>query len=378
MKKETKNQIKRLGLEIDSRILSRKLHVAEQQLVEIAKSLTLNAELLILDEPTAALGEKETIKLFEVVNQLKSEGISFIYISHRLEEIAQIADKITVLRDGHYINTHAKANVPLNTLIEEMVGRKIENIFPEIYPISSDKKILEVKNLSSVEDQFNDISFDVKEGEIFGIAGIVGAGRSEVVRAISGADQIKEGQIILEGEELKITHPQDAIQKGIVMVPEDRKLEGLLLSKKILDNLTLPNLDLIMNKRGWIKTKDEEKYASPLIDSFGVKGKLTTRISQLSGGNQQKVLIAKWVSRNPKVIILDEPTRGVDVGARNSIYTIIRDLAKKGMSIIVVSSELEEVIGLSHRIMVLSRGNNNGILEKNEIDSVKIMELATK
>ena len=380
MEAEAEKQLERLGLDVDVKSKVGKLKVADQQMVEIAKAMTLNAQLLILDEPTAALGSKETEKLFELVMQLKKEGVSFIYISHRLEEIAQIADRIIVLRDGELIRTHETADVPIKRLVEDMVGREIDTIFPEMSPITSERVVLEVKNLSSHANVFKDINFTVKEGEIFGIAGIVGAGRSEVIRAIAGADPKASGEVILDGEALKIHHPKDAIQAGIIMVPEDRKLQGLVLNQSIMDNLALCNYDML-SKKGWVRPNWLEKFSKQMIEEYGVKGQPYSNVKQLSGGNQQKVLIAKWVSRQPKVIILDEPTRGVDVGARNSIYNIIKDFASKGISVIVVSSELEEVIGLSHRVMVLSRGKQKGILEntgaEKDANNVAIIELAT-
>ena len=380
MEKEARKQLERLGLDVEVKDKVGKLKVADQQMVEIAKAMTLNAQLLILDEPTAALGSKETEKLFELVMQLKKEGVSFIYISHRLEEIAQISDRITVLRDGELITTHGSADVPVKKLVEDMVGRKIDTIFPEMNPITSEKDVLVIKNLTSHNNAFRDVSFSVKEGEIFGIAGIVGAGRSEVIRAIAGADPKASGDVILDDKALKISHPKDAIEAGIIMVPEDRKLQGLILNQSITDNLALCNFDLL-SKKGWIRPNWLERFSRRMIKEYGVKGEPYSNIKQLSGGNQQKVLIAKWVSREPKVIILDEPTRGVDVGARNSIYNIIKDFASRGISVIVVSSELEEVIGLSHRVMVLSRGNQKGILENTGDEKVKnnvaVIELAT-
>lgn len=376
MERESARQLERLGLHVNTKKKVGELRVAEQQLVEIAKAMTLNAKLLILDEPTAALGAKETVKLFELIRQLQKEHVSFIYISHRLEEIAEIADRITVLRDGHWISTHEASSVPVKKLVEEMVGRKIDTIFPVMHPITSERQVLSVKNLTSQKNVFRDIDFSVREGEIFGIAGIVGAGRSEVVRAIAGADELGSGEIFLEGKKLRITHPLDAIRAGIIMVPEDRKEQGLIVNQTIMENLALSSFDLL-GSRGWIKPSKLVEFSKRLIQEFGIKGTSGNVVRQLSGGNQQKVLIAKWVSRSPKVIILDEPTRGVDVGARNSIYNIIRELAGRGMAIIVVSSELEEVIGLSHRVMVLSRGVQKGILEGSDANNVSVMELAT-
>lgn len=375
MQEESARQLQQLGLSISTKLKAGKLSVAQQQLVEIAKAMTLNAKLLILDEPTAALGSKETEKLFELIHQLKESGVSFIYISHRLEEIARISDRITVLRDGHLIATHENADLPVKTLVEEMVGRKIDTLFPALAPLESHKEVLRVRNLTSSVNAFRNINFSVREGEIFGIAGIVGAGRSEVIRAIIGADPISSGEIILDSKPLRITHPYYAIKAGMVMVPEDRKLQGLILKQSLAENFALCNYD-ILSRKGWIKPSAVMSFARQLIREYGIKGFAENCVEQLSGGNQQKVLIAKWVSRSPKVILLDEPTRGVDVGARNAIYTIIRDLAARGISVVIVSSELEEVLGMSHRIMVLSRGVQRGILDREEADNIRVMELA--
>lgn len=377
MREQAAAQLERLGLEIDTRKNISELRVAEQQQVEIAKALTLNARLLILDEPTAALGARETDALFQLVDRLRSEGMSFIYISHRLEEIERIANRVSVLRDGELIATHETGSVPVKQLVEEMVGRKIERLFPSIpHPPGDAPEVLRVDRLSSAENAFRNVNFTVSAGEIFGIAGIVGAGRSELVRAISGVDPIAAGTIRIGGVEKAIRHPYDAIREGIVLIPEDRKELGLILNRTINENIALTNFDRLTNK-GWVRPSRFLSFCKDVIERFGIKGRPETKIRQLSGGNQQKVLISKWVARQPRIVILDEPTRGVDVGARHSIYTIIAELAEKGMAVIVVSSDLEEVLGLSHRVMVLSRGEQRGILEREEVNSVSIMELAT-
>ncbi|RVC81161.1 sugar ABC transporter ATP-binding protein [Mesorhizobium sp. M4A.F.Ca.ET.022.05.2.1] len=368
-------QLKRLGLDVSPERKVRTLRVAAQQQVEIAKALTLNAELLILDEPTAALGGEETELLFQQIRKLKAEGMSFIYISHRLDEIAQIADRVVVMRDGRIVARHERADIPVRTVVEQMVGRSVERMFPKLSP-PRDETLLEVENLSSPDKSFNTVSFSVKSGEILGIAGLIGAGRTELVRAIAGADPISSGAVRVAGKPVHLNGPAAAIRAGVVLVPEDRKAQGVVLEQTIGENLAFGNFDHVAPK-GWVFPKAVQKFAEAGISRLGVKGKPNQAVSKLSGGNQQKVIIAKWVSRPPKVFILDEPTRGIDVGARAAIYDVIADLARSGMAVVVVSSDLEEVLGLSHRVLVLSRGRQRGILERSEASNVAVMELAT-
>ncbi|MDX8539162.1 sugar ABC transporter ATP-binding protein [Mesorhizobium abyssinicae] len=368
-------QLKRLGLDVSPERKVRTLRIAAQQQVEIAKALTLNAELLILDEPTAALGGEETELLFQQIRKLKAEGMSFIYISHRLDEIAQIADRVVVMRDGRIVARHERADIPVRTVVEQMVGRSVERMFPKLSP-PRDETLLEVENLSSPDKSFNAVSFSVKSGEILGIAGLIGAGRTELVRAIAGADPISSGAVHVAGKPVHLNGPAAAIRAGVVLVPEDRKAQGVVLEQTIGENLAFGNFDHVAPK-GWVFPKAVQKFAEAGISRLGVKGKPNQAVSKLSGGNQQKVIIAKWVSRPPKVFILDEPTRGIDVGARAAIYDVIADLARSGMAVVVVSSDLEEVLGLSHRVLVLSRGRQRGILERGEASNVAVMELAT-
>jgi len=368
-------QLRRLGLDIAPTTLVRDLKVAAQQQVEIAKALTLNARLLIFDEPTAALGGEETLRLFERIEQLKAEGVSFIYISHRLDEIARIADRVAVLRDGQLVATHETAQLPVKTLVEEMVGRPLDRMFPDLDEAIGET-LLEVEDITSASGAFKNVSFSVRQGEVLGIAGIVGAGRTELVRAIAGADPIAKGVVKIAGKPIRLSHPSDALDQGIVLVPEDRKAQGLILPQTIAENIAQTNYGQIAPK-GWINPKAVDRFARVAIERFGVKGRAEQRVSELSGGNQQKVVIAKCISRNPRVVILDEPTRGIDVGARAAIYEVIAGLARQGMAVVVVSSDLDEVLGLAHRVMVLSRGVNRGILDREKADRVAVMELAT-
>jgi ribose transport system ATP-binding protein len=375
MARQAQEQLARLGLDIPAERSVDGLSTAAQQLIEIAKALALNARLLILDEPTAALGGAETKLLFKQIEKLKSEGVGIIYISHRLEEIRQIADRIVVLRDGEKVAEFTSGDVPVRTIVESMVGRSIDRMFPTI-PQSSNEVVLEVEGLCAPDKAFTDVSFTVRRGEIFGIAGLVGAGRSELVRALTGADPIAAGSIQLNGEVVLLRKPMDAIRRGMVLVPEDRKLQGLVLEHSIAENIGYANMPAISSS-GIINNRRLVAFAHDNIKRFGVKGYWHQNVDEMSGGNQQKIVIAKWLARDPKVVILDEPTRGIDVGARSSIYDIIVGLARKGVAVIVVSSDLEEVLGISNRILVMADGLKAGILDRSEADDVSVMELAT-
>jgi ribose transport system ATP-binding protein len=375
MNKAAAEQLHRLGLDVPPTRLLRDLRVAAQQQVEIAKALTLNARLLILDEPTAALGGEETDKLFAQIAKLKAEGVSFIYISHRLDEIARVADRVAVLRDGALVASHDTAQVPVQRLVEEMVGRPLDRMFPPLGAVAGEP-VLKVEALSGVEGAFSDVTFEVHAGEVFGIAGIIGAGRTELVRAIAGADPIAAGHVAVDGKRIMLRSPRDALVNGIVLVPEDRKAQGIILSHSIADNLLVGNYAAVC-RGGWIMPSRVQRFADALIARLGVKGAADQEVGELSGGNQQKVVIAKSVAGRPRIVILDEPTRGIDVGARAAIYEVIAELALRGLAVIVVSSDLDEVLGLSHRIMVLSRGRNRGILDHQTAGRVSVMELAT-
>jgi len=376
MREEARAQLQRLGFKGSMDTAVRDLSVAGQQQVEIAKALMLDASLLILDEPTAALGQSETDALFECVRSLQAEGVSFIYVSHRLAEIAQIATRIVVLRDGRKIKEHASGEVSPTQLVEEMVGRPVDRLFPEVPP-PSEEVVLQIRDLQDKAGTFKDVSFEVRAGEIFGIAGIVGAGRTELVRAIAGAQHRSGGSVEIDGKILKPDDPRAAIRSGIVLIPEDRKQQGLVVSDTIENNIALPNLAKI-GSGGWVAPSKVRKLATAVANGIGMKGNVALPVGSLSGGNQQKVVIGKWLERDPRLVILDEPTRGIDVGARASIYEVIAELARNGNAVIVVSSDLEEVLGLAHRVMVLARGQNQGILDPHEASPTRVMELATK
>ncbi|WP_180898876.1 sugar ABC transporter ATP-binding protein [Martelella soudanensis] len=375
MNRRAHHGLERLGLDISPRRKVENLSTASQQLIEIAKALTLNAKLLILDEPTAALGGEETRLLFKQIERLKAEGVGIIYISHRLEEIRKIADRIVVMRDGDKVQEFDTADLPVRTIVEAMVGRSMEQMFPPLHTPGTET-VLEVSRLCAPSGRFTDVSFSVRRGEIFGIAGLVGAGRTELVRAIAGADPIASGTITLNGEDITPASPAQAIANGIVLVPEDRKLQGVILDHTIAENIAYSNFETV-SRGGWLSKGRVRAFADDNIAKFGVKGKGHQKAGEMSGGNQQKVVIAKWLARNPRVVLLDEPTRGIDVGARSSIYEIIHGLAENGVAVIVVSSDLEEVLGVSNRILVMAAGRQTGILDHSEANDVSVMELAT-
>ena len=366
--------LERLGLDISPRRTVHGLSTANQQLIEIAKALTLNAKLLILDEPTAALGGEETKLLFDQIERLKSEGVGIIYISHRLEEIKQVADRVIVMRDGDKVREFDTADLPVRTIAETMVGRALEQIFPPLPPLKPEI-VLKVDGLSSPNGRFSDVNFEVRKGEILGVAGLVGAGRTELVRAIAGVDPIQSGTIKFQGKNITPRSPRDAIKSGVVLVPEDRKLQGLVLGHSVRENFAYSNFEAV-SISGWVIGAKIRKFAGDVINKFGVKGTGEQSVDELSGGNQQKVVLAKWLARNPKIVLLDEPTRGIDVGARSSIYELINKLAEAGVAVVVVSSDLEEVLGISHRILVMAAGRQRGILDRSAANDVSVMELA--
>ncbi|HLR62701.1 MAG TPA: sugar ABC transporter ATP-binding protein [Lentibacillus sp.] len=375
MRKQCKANLKRLGVStIDPDDIAGELSVGKQQMIEIARALSTNAELIVMDEPTAALTDREIESLFEVVESLRKQDVAVIYISHRMEEIFRICDRITVLRDGEYIGTENVSDVDFDAIVRMMVGRELGGRFPE-RDYSGGDVIFEVKNLAR-KGLFDDISFSVKEGEILGVAGLMGAGRSEIMETIFGYTAKQHGRIHLNGEELTIKHPSDAIKAGIGFITEDRKSKGLLTEFSIGDNISLTNMKSISNK-GVISVNKEHRLIAELMDRLTVKATGADQEAKaLSGGNQQKVVIAKWLGIEPKLLILDEPTRGVDVGAKKEIYNIMNELTKSGVGIIMVSSELPEVLGISDRIMVIHEGKIANIFHHDEANQEKIMTAA--
>ena len=344
----------------------KKLTIAQMQMVEIIKAVSSNARMIIMDEPTSSLDSEETNHLFQVIRDLKAQNVAIIYISHRMEEIFEICDSVAVFRDGTYVGDRSMENVTRSELISMMVGREVSNVFPKVQvPIG--ETVFKVEGLSG--KGFSDISFEVHAGEILGFSGLVGSGRSETMRAIFGLDKLDSGKIYLEGKEIRIRSPREAINQGIAMVNEDRKDYGLCLFRSIRENISLPNLParqkgLLMNQK---REKQEcEEYSKLLTVKTP---SIENNAYSLSGGNQQKVVIAKWIMANPKVLILDEPTRGVDVGAKSEIHALMGQFAKEGMAIIMISSELPEVMGMSDRILIYHEGRLNGEVTREEIDS---------
>ncbi|MEJ9230071.1 sugar ABC transporter ATP-binding protein [Peribacillus butanolivorans] len=349
--------------------------VGEQQMIEIAKALMTDAEVIIMDEPTAALTDREIEKLFEVMKGLTKKGVSLVYISHRMEEIFAICDRITVMRDGKTVDTKRIKDTNFDEVVQKMVGRELEDRFPH-REAHLGEVVLDVKGLTK-KGLFEDIHFAVRKGEIVGVAGLMGAGRTEIMRALFGVDQIDSGEITVEGKKVSIRKPTDAVRYGLAFITENRKEEGLILDFSVRENIGLPNLKSFAPS-GLVKTEDEKKFAEMMIKRLHVKTSSTeTIIGNLSGGNQQKVVIAKWIGTSPKVLIMDEPTRGIDVGAKREIYELMNELTERGIAIIMVSSELPEIVGMSDRILVVHEGKIAGELKKQDVTQEKIMALAT-
>lgn len=350
------------------------LSVAEMQMVEIAKAISNDAKVIIMDEPTSAISDKEVDTLFKIIRNLKEKGVAIIYISHKMDEIYKISDTITVLRDGKYIGTHPASALNHSSLISMMVGREIDSMFPDSTFVKGEK-VLCVKKLGS-KKKFSEISFDVHAGEVLGIAGLMGAGRTEIARAIFGLDKPDSGEVLINNEKILVKSPRDAIKLGLGYVSEDRKTLGFIPALSIKHNLTLASLS--DHRKGiFVSGPSESKMALQMISDLRIKSSgMDQKVKYLSGGNQQKVVIGKVLLGSPSVIILDEPTRGVDVGAKFEIYKLIRGLAEKGIAIIMISSELPEILGMSDRILVLSKGKQTAMLSKEEATQETIMKYA--
>jgi len=365
--------LQRFGLNIKPADYVRDLSVAYKQIVEIAKALSKEIKLLILDEPTAPLTNTEVEVLFRIVRELKAEGVSVIYISHRLEEVFELCDRITVLRDGYKIITLQTDQTDRKELINYMINADLGEEYPPRKGKPGEEVLLEVENLSG--KGYSGISFEVHKGEILGLTGLVGAGRTEIARAIFGADKIHSGKVRFEGKDAEIKSPYDAISLGITMVPEDRKSQGAIPRLSIAWNLTLANLKKL-SKGLFLDFEKEKQMVAEYKDAMSIKMEsVDQKVSSLSGGNQQKVVVSKWLACHPKLIIFDEPTRGIDVGAKKEIYSIINDLADQGMGVILISSEIDEMIGLSDRMIVLSEGNITGELRRDEFSKQMILNL---
>lgn len=376
MREKTKAYLKYLNVEISPDQVVGRLTVSKQQMVEICKALAVDSKVLVMDEPTSALSEEEVEDLFKVIRRLRDEGRGIVYISHRMDEMKHIVDKVTIMRDGKYILTSDFKDISMPDLIKGMVGREIKDQYPRI-PIIPGKPLLEISHMSQGKRLY-DISFTVSTGEILGIAGLVGAGRSEAVRAIFGADSKDSGEIILNGKHLHIHSPADAIKEGIVLVPEDRKRDGLVVNLSVADNIELANLDIISNKEGIVSEKKGHEMISKAIKDLSIKvSKSSVMVRTLSGGNQQKVVVGKWLARQSKVVIFDEPTRGIDIAAKVEIYELMNDLKRQGIGVVFISSELPEVLGMADRILVMSEGRITGELDHDSATQDAIMSLAT-
>ncbi len=371
----TRSHLDRVGLRVDPATPVRRLSVAQQQQVEIAKALSLDARVLLLDEPTAALGDEESAALFALIDELRAQGVGFVYISHRLGEIDRIADRIVVLRDGERVAAFDHADVPVDRLVEAMVGRAVDQVFPDP-PAHAGEVVLRVTDLAR-DGVFEGVSFELHRGEILGIAGLVGAGRTELMRALFGADPADRGTIEVADREVAMRRPADAVEAGVVLVPEDRKGQGVVLGLSVQDNLALPSLEQLTT-RGVVTTSTLRRLTGRVAKQLELRGHPGQSARTLSGGNQQKVVIGKWLERRPQVVLFDEPTRGVDVGAKAAIYEVIRGLAEQGVGCVVVSSELPEVLGLSNRVLVMSRGRQTGLLDRADADEERVMTLAVE
>ena len=377
MRKEAQRVLDMLNVNISPDTVVGTLPISKQQMVEIAKALSLDAKVLIMDEPTSALTAREIDDLFVIIRNLRKSGHGIVYISHRLEELEHIVDRVTIMRDGQYIDKMNFKDTTLDEIITMMVGREIKEKFPRVQ-CQKGKKIFEVKNLNA-GSLVKDINFSLYEGEIVGFAGLMGAGRTETTRAIFGVDPKTSGKIILNDKEISINSPQDAIRQGVVLVPEDRKKDGLCTKLSIRENIALPNLDLLSNKAGVISSSKEQKMVSKAIEDLKIKTpNAEINAANLSGGNQQKVVVGKWLARDSKVVIFDEPTRGIDVAAKVEIYNLMNELKQNGIAVMYVSSEMPEIMGFADRIIVMCDGRITGEVMANETTQEEILTMATR
>ncbi len=375
MRRQSAEMLERIGCSVEPDTLVAKISVGEMQMIEIIKAVSKHSKIIIMDEPTTALTDVETQKLFEVIEKLKSEGIAIIYISHRLDEIFQICDDVTVLRDGKLIGSAKVSEVTKDQLITMMVGRELEEQFP-YRKEETGKVLLKVENLSW-KDKVKNVSFEVRSGEIVGLSGLMGSGRTETAKIIFGEHKKESGEIYVDGEKAGIGSPKDAIRYGLAYLSEDRKKEGLVLGMSVGENMTLSNLKNLEQAAFRLNKKEESKLVSEYIKKLSIK---TTgpgqKIKNLSGGNQQKVIIAKWIMLSPKVLIVDEPTKGIDVGAKKEIYDVLNELKNMGKAIILISSDMPEIMGISDRVIVMHEGIVTGELAREEANQENIMKLA--
>ena len=379
MYNDTINIFKDLDIKVDPRKKVADLPIAERQMIEIAKAVSYKSKVIVMDEPTSSLTEKEVEHLFRIIKKLKESGVGIIYISHKMEEIKMISDEITILRDGKWISTNNVSKISTEQIISMMVGRDLTERFPK-KDNTAKEMILEVKNLTALnQPSIQDVSFELYKGEILGIAGLVGSKRTEIVETIFGMRPKEHGEIILHGKAVKNRNPEEAIKNGFALVTEERRSTGIFSMLDIAFNSVISNLDRYKNKFKLLKNKDIEKDTKWIVDSMRVKTpSYSTKIGSLSGGNQQKVIIGRWLLTEPEVLMLDEPTRGIDVLAKYEIYQLMIDLAKKDKGIIMISSEMPELLGVTDRILVMSNGRVAGIVKTSETNQEEIMELSAK
>ena len=373
---ESEELLSSLGVHLNLKTKARNLSIAQQQMVEIARALSVNARILIMDEPTSALTLNEVAELFQIVRRLREKGTAIVFISHRLEELFEIADRVTVLRDGAYVDTRSMDGVTQDDLIRMMVGRTVTDLFPK-QDVEAGEVVLRVKNLTR-RGAFEDVSFELHKGEILGMAGLIGAGRTEVSQTLFGVTPAHAGTIEIEGQPLRITSPRQAMDYGLALVPEDRQHHGLVPPMDITDNVTLPNLTSF-TRAGWLNKKEAQAAAFQAATQLQVKATTVwQKVRELSGGNQQKIVLAKWLSTHPRILILDEPTRGIDVGTKAEVHRLMSALAAEGIAILMISSELPEVLGMSDRILVMHEGKVTGLFDRSEATQEKIMLAATQ
>ena len=377
METEASNALEELGIDLDPRQVVGELPVSKQQMVEIAKALSTNAKILIMDEPTSSLTSREIDDLFRIIRDLKAKGCGVVYISHRLEELQYIVDRVTIMRDGQFVTSGRFQDMTMDEIIANMVGREIKEKFPRVQ-CKKGKCVFEARGLNAGR-MVRDVSFQLYEGEIVGFAGLMGAGRTETTRAIFGVDPKESGRLFLDGREVSIRSVEDAIRNGIVLAPEDRKKDGLCTKLSMRENIALPNLDIICDKAGVIRKRREEQLCNEAIANLRIKtAGLDSDAATLSGGNQQKVVVAKWLARNSRVVMFDEPTRGIDVAAKVEIYHLMNRLKQQGIAVMFVSSEMPEVMGIADRIIVMCDGRITGEIGSGEATQEKILTLATR
>ena len=375
--RDAKQYLEMVGLDISPDMLVKELSIGKQQMVEIAKALSAGARVLIMDEPTSSLSSRETERLFEVVKDLRSKGVSVIYISHRLGEVKELADRVCVLRDGENAGDLAKEEISHDNLVRLMVGRDLSQFYAHQSQATGDV-VLEVQNLVTPAWPQHKLNFSVKAGEIVGVSGLVGAGRTEMLQVLFGVDTALDGRILLDGKVLRLSRPEDAIQAGIALVPEDRKQHGLVVEMSVRENISLAELKGNQHIGGFLNQQQEDADTAEMTKKMRIKTPSGEQVARyLSGGNQQKVVIGKWLALGPKLLLLDEPTRGIDVGAKQEIYQLMEQLAKDGVAILFVSSEMEEILGMSDRVLVMHEGQVAGELARAQLSEEAIMNLAT-